>query len=164
MTLDVFLKLGDIAGDSADAAHRDEVVVLSWEWGLTAIAPPIGSGGGGASASSKIEFRRLRFAHRIDCASPLIMLACASGKRIKDATLTVRRPGAAGFEFLIVKLSDVTVASVESAINGDRGDDLEWVCIDCAKVDLQYIPQDANGAPGAPVRFGWDIRSNKPLA
>lgn len=165
MALDVFLKLGDIAGDSSDDAHRDEIVVSSWDWGLTATAAPVGGGGAsGGAAVSKTEFRRLRFAHRIDSASPLIMLACASGRRLKEATLTVRRPGAGGFELMIVRLSDLTVGSIDSTVNGANGDLYEMVALDCMKIDLQYFPQEADGAPGAALRFGWDIRSNKPMS
>ena len=165
MALDIFLKLGDIKGDSADEAHRDEIVVMSWDWGLTQTAAPLGGGGAsGGAAVGKTEFRRLRVAHAIDCASPLIMLACASGRRLKEATLTVRRPGAPGFGFLVARLSDVTVVAVESAVNGEKGDTNELVALDFVKVDLAYTPQDATGAPEPPLRFNWDIRSNKPMA
>lgn len=164
VALDIFLKLGDIKGDSVDARHRDAIVVLSWDWGIAQTAAPVGGGGaGGGAAVGRTDFRRLRFAHRIDVASPLIMLACASGRRLREATLTVRKPGASAFEFLIVKLSDVSVTSVESAVNEEEGELYELVALDFMKVDLQYIPQSAAGGPGTPVRFGWDIRTNTPL-
>ena len=100
MTVDVFLKLADIKGDSNDAKHKDEIRVLSWDWGMEhSEASPGGSAGVG-----KTQFRRIRFAHLIDVASPLIMVACASGRRIREANLTMRRAGAAFFEFLTIKL------------------------------------------------------------
>ena len=33
---DIFAKIGDIKGESADDKHRDEIEVLAWSWGLTA--------------------------------------------------------------------------------------------------------------------------------
>ncbi len=161
MTLDVFLKLADINGDSTDARHRDEIQVLSWDWGGE-YSKGSGGGGGGASAG-KPQFRRLRFAHLIDIASPLIMLACASGRRLREANLTMRRAGASSFEFLIVKLSDVSVASVEMAVNEEKGDLFESVTLNFEKIDLQFIPQSSAGELGTPVRFAWDLRGNAPL-
>jgi len=31
---DIFIKLGDIKGESVDAKHKGEIDVLSWSWGL----------------------------------------------------------------------------------------------------------------------------------
>ena len=163
MALEIFLKLGDIAGDSTDAAHPGEITVLSWDWGLTQTAAPLGGGGGSGAAVGKTEFRRLRFAHRIDSASPLIMLACATGRRLKEATLVMRRAGAPPFEFLSVRMSDVTVTLVEPAVNGDKGETYELVALDWTKIEVSHVSQDADGSAGTPTRFGWDIRANKPI-
>ncbi len=164
MALDIFLKLGEIKGDSLDARHRDEIVVLSWDWGITQTAAPLGGGGAsGGAAVGRTEFRRIRFAHRIDVASPLIMLACATGKRLREAKFTVRHPGEHGAEFLTVKLSDVIVTLVEPAINGDNGETYEAVTFEYGKVEVEYTPRAPNGTPGTPVRFGWDLRANKSI-
>lgn len=75
----------------------------------------------------------------------------------------MRRPGEAPFEFLSVKLSDVTVTAVDPAVNGDNGESYEMVALDFVKVEVRYVARDAQGAPEAPIRFAWDIRSNKPM-
>ncbi len=164
MALDIFLKLADIKGDSADARHRDEIVVLSWDWGMTQTTAPIGGGGAsGGAAVGRTEIRRIQFAHRIDVASPLIMLACATGKRLREAKFTVRHHGEHAAEFLAVKLSDVIVTLVEPTINGDNGETYEAVALEFAKVEVEYTPRAPNGTPGTPVRFGWDLRANRPI-
>ena len=39
---DMFIKIGDIKGESADKDHKDEIDVLAWSWGLSTTATPIG--------------------------------------------------------------------------------------------------------------------------
>ena len=48
MAVDVFLKLGDIGGESADSAHKGEIDVLSWSWGIAQTGTMSGGGVGGA--------------------------------------------------------------------------------------------------------------------
>ncbi len=35
MASDIFAKIGDIKGESADSKHKDEIEVLSFSWGVT---------------------------------------------------------------------------------------------------------------------------------
>ena len=157
MALKIFLKLTDIKGESADSKHKDEIVVQSWAWG---IAQQVIHSGGGGSGAGKASFEDLHFTHQIDKASPLLMLACASGRHIRDATLTVRRAGKTPQEYLIVKLKDVLVTSVDPAVNDDTH---ESVTLNFAQVDLEYKPQKADGSLGPGIHFGWDLQANRPV-
>ena len=49
MAVDVFLKLGDVKGESKDSKHEGEIDVLSWSWGVAQTG--IGSMGGGKTFS-----------------------------------------------------------------------------------------------------------------
>ena len=157
MALKIFLNLTDIKGESADSKHKDEIVVQSWAWG---IAQQVIHSGGGGSGAGKASFEDLHFTHQIDKASPLLMLACASGRHIRDATLTVRKAGKTLQEFLIVKLKDVLVTSVDPAVNDDTH---ESVTLNFAQVDLEYKPQKADGSLGPGIHFGWDLQANRPV-
>ena len=157
MALKIFLNLTDIKGESADSKHKDEIVVQSWAWG---IAQQVIHSGGGGSGAGKASFEDLHFTHQIDKASPLLMLACASGRHIRDATLTVRKAGKTPQEFLIVKLKDVLVTSVDPAVNDDTH---ESVTLNFAQVDLEYKPQKADGSLGPGIHFGWDLQANRPV-
>ena len=157
MALKIFLNLTDIKGESADSKHKDEIVVQSWAWG---IAQQVIHSGGGGSGAGKASFEDLHFTHQIDKASPLLMLACASGRHIRDATLTVRRAGKTPQEYLIVKLKDVLVTSVDPAVNDDTH---ESVTLNFAQVDLEYKPQKADGSLGPGIHFGWDLQANRPV-
>src|SRR6188472_373456 len=115
MATDIFAKIGDIKGESSDAKHKDEVEVLSWSWGVAQSGSVTGPGGGAGKAS----FADFSFMHRIDSASPLLMRACATGEHIKEATVTHRKAGKGQQEFLIIKMNDILITSVQPTGNAD---------------------------------------------
>ena len=158
MASDIFAKLGDIKGESADAKHKDEIEVLSFSWGVTN-APHAGGGGGG---SGKATFQDLSIVHRIDKASPQLLLACATGKHLPDATITHRKAGKGQQEYLIVKMNDVIITGVvHSGNDGQQGGTSETVSMAFAKVDFEYKPQKQDGSLDAGIHFKYDIKSNK---
>lgn len=154
MALDIFLRLGDIKGESSDARHRDEICVLSWDFGITQAL--IRNVGGGAAAA-KPQFRNLRFAHGIDAASPAIMLACASAKRMKEAVLSVRRIGDPATDMIVLRLEAVLVVSVESAVNEANGELYETVALAYDKIKFDYVPVEPEGAASAAHSFAWAV-------
>ena len=90
MAVDVFLKLGDVKGESKDSKHEGEIDVLSWSWGISQTG--LGSMGGGSGAG-KANFSDLNFMHALDKASPVLMMKCATGDHFDDATLVVAKGG-----------------------------------------------------------------------
>jgi type VI secretion system secreted protein Hcp len=158
MAADIFAKIGDIKGESIDAKHKDEVEVLSWSWGVSqsgSIASDPGAGAGKAS------FNDFNFTHRIDKATPVLFKMCATGSHIKEATVTVRKAGKGQQEFLIIKMSDVIITSVNSSGSGEAAATAESVALQFAKVALEYKPQKADGSLDAGLFFKYDIKANK---
>jgi type VI secretion system secreted protein Hcp len=156
MAADIFAKLGDIKGESLDDKHKDEIELLSWSWGLTNAVASSGGGGGAGKAS----FQDLSFMHKIDKASPLLMQACATGKHLKEATITRRKAGKGQQEFLVIKMNDVIITSVTDAdSSGDSP--TEAVSFTFAKIDLEYRTQKPDGSLDAGIHFKYDIKSNK---
>jgi type VI secretion system secreted protein Hcp len=156
MAVDVFLKLADIKGESKDAKHADEIDVLSWSWGLSQPGTAVGGGGVGAG---KVNFNDFSFTHKLDKASPLLMKACATGDHVKDATLVTRKAGKGQQEYLIVKMSDVLVTSVQPSSAGEFP--TESVSINFSKVDFEYKPQKQNGQLDAGFHFIYDLKTSK---
>jgi type VI secretion system secreted protein Hcp len=156
MAVDVFLKLGDIKGESVDAKHPGEIDVLSWSWGVS--QPGTASSGAGAGAG-KVSFSDLNFTHNVDKASPLLMKACATGEHVKEATLVSRKAGKGQQEYLIIKMSDILVTGVQPSSAGEHP--TESVSMKFAKVDLEYKPQKLDGSLDAGIHFIYDIKTNK---
>jgi type VI secretion system secreted protein Hcp len=154
---DIFARIGDIKGESQDARHKDEIDVISWSWGVTqAGAPATSRGGGGAG---KATFSDLAFVHKLDKASPNLFKTCATGTHIPEAVMTARKAGGGQHEYLIVKMSDVLITSVQTLVSG--GDVSETVALTFAKVELEYRPQRPDGSADTGVSFKYDLKQNR---
>lgn len=157
-TSDIHLKLDGIKGESTDARHRDEIVVDSWSWGVVGGAPPAGGGGG----SGKPTFSDLSFTHRVDRASPLLWRACASGRHIKEAVLSVTRAGSVTQDYLTIRLRDVTVTAVAlTDAAGDSAPPLETVSLSFSSLRYGYRAQRPNGALEPALEFSHDRKTGK---
>jgi type VI secretion system secreted protein Hcp len=156
MAVDVFLKLGDIKGESKDATHKGEIDVLSWSWGVSQTGS-MGHGGGGGAG--KANFADLSIMHALDKASPVLMTKCATGEHIKEATLVSRKAGKGQQEYLIIKMNDILITSVQPS--GSSEHPMESVSMQFAKIDVEYKPQKEDGALDAGVHFKYDIKANK---
>ena len=153
-----FLKIDGIPGDSADAKHKGEIELVSFQWGLTQSGTT--SGGGGGGGAGKVQFQDFHFTQRTQRSSPPLMLACASGQHIKGAVLTGRSSGKVQLEFLTVKMTDVLVSSFQEAAQ-EPDTPLESVSLDFAKIEFTFREQGAAGKPAGEIKAGWDLKANK---
>jgi len=158
MASGIFAKIGNIKGESLDSKHKGEVELLSWSWGVAQSGTTAHGGGGGAG---KASFHDFNFTHHIDKASPVLLKACATGEHIKEATITVRKAGKGQQEFLIIKMNDVIITSVDLSGTDDEPASAAHVALQFAKVDLEYKPQKADGSLDAGLHFKYDIKGNK---
>jgi type VI secretion system secreted protein Hcp len=157
MAMDIFIKIGDLKGESVDDKHKDEVQVLAWSWGMSQSGTThSGTGSGGGKGS----FQDLSFTHYIDKVSPNLMLACANGKHFSEALLTVRKAGEKPLEYLKITMTDLIVTSVTTGGSGGEDRLTENVSLNFAKFKVEYTPQKKDGSGDAPITIGWDIAAN----
>jgi type VI secretion system secreted protein Hcp len=156
--VDYFLKIDGIDGESQDAIHKGEIEVESFSFGLSNTGRAgAATGGGGAG---KVAFQDFHFTSLVSKASPNLMLACASGKHIKSATLTGRRAGKSELEFVTITLSDVRVSSFQDGGSID-GAPLDQVTLNFAKVEFGQRAGNPDGTLAAPLVQAWDIAVNR---
>ena len=157
---DIHLKIDGIRGESTDARHRDEIVVESWAWGVAAAVAAVGAAGG--SGVGRPTFSDLTFSHRVDRASPLLWDACASGRRLREALLSVTRVGPAPQDYLSIRLRNVAVTAVALADTaGDGAAPLETVSLAFDEVRYGYRPQRASGQLDTAVEFEHRTRARR---
>jgi type VI secretion system secreted protein Hcp len=161
MSLDMFLKLAGIEGESTDAKHKGEIDVLSWSWGLSQPEAPSGGAGGGSGAG-RVKIENLSVQKLVDLASPLLLLAGAQGSHISDGTLTTRKAGKNGADFLLFKMTDVVVTSVQVAASKVGDNPGETVTLGFRKVEFDYQQIKSDGSSGAAKSFKWDVAAGKP--
>lgn len=158
MAVDMFIKLGDIKGESIDSSHKEEIDVLAWSWGMSQSGTTHTGTGGGAG---KVNVQDLSFTKWVDKASSNLMLYCCNGTHIPEAKLTVRKAGATPLEYLVITLNDMIISSVSTGGSGGEDRLTENVTINFAKVKVSYQPQKADGsADGGAIEMGWNIPEN----
>lgn len=80
-------------------------------------------------------------------------------EHIKEAILTARKSGETQQEYLKIKFTDIIVTSYQTGGSGDVP--MESISFNFAKIEIEYKPQNPDGSLGAPVRAGWDLKTNK---
>jgi type VI protein secretion system component Hcp len=141
-SVDIFLSMDGIEGESLAVGHEGDMDVLSFVW------DGICSGGGTGPA----RFSPIQVFKRTDRATPLLLRAAAQGRHITDATLTVRKSGGEPFTFLVLEFQDVLITG--------GGDNLSFAF---GRIQVSYTPQRADGTAGPPVVFGWDVAANREI-
>lgn len=158
MAIDMFIKIGNIEGESRDAKHAKEIDVLSWSWGMSQSGTAhLGTGAG----AGKVAVNDLSFTKYVDRSSTALMLAVCKGTHYDKAVLTVRKAGDNPLEYIKITLEDLMISNVT---NGGAGHDdrvAEQVSLNFAKFKVEYTEQDAKGSAGKTSTAGWDISANK---
>lgn len=157
MAVDMFIKIGDLKGESKDSTHKDEIDVLAWSWGLSNSGSAHTGGGAGAG---KANVQDLSFTKYLDKSSADLHLACCNGKHFESATLVVRKAGEKPLEYLKITLSDLIVTSVSTGGSGGEDRLTENVALNFAKVKLEYQTQKKDGTGEKAGEYTWDIAAN----
>lgn len=164
MAVDYFLKIDGIEGDSQDDAHKGEIELIAYDWTETQSGSFAQGGGGGAG---KVNMENFEFYMHTCKASPKLMLFCANGKHIKSVTLTCRKAGEGQHDFYSVVLSDIIVAKYRTMSHAPGlenladGTPVDQVCFNFGKIEFEYKPQKSDGALDAPVKAGYNVKTNK---
>jgi type VI secretion system secreted protein Hcp len=157
MAMDMFIKVGDLKGESKDSVHKTEIDVLAWSWGVSNSGSAHVGGGAGAG---KCNVQDVSLTKYIDNSSPDLLLAACNGKHFPEAKLTVRKAGETPLEYLIITMTDVLITSVSTGGSGGEDRLTENVTLNFAKVKVEYTEQTEKGVAGNKPKMGWDIQSN----
>src|SRR5262245_52108189 len=160
MPVNMFLKLAGIDGESTDAKHKGEIDVLAWSWGLSQEGGSPAGGGGGAG---RVKVESISIQKLVDLASPLLLLFSAQGKHITDGTLTTRKAGKGGGDFLLFKMTDVIVTSVHVAVSKDTGQPAESITLSFGKFEFNYRPTSPDRSLRTENSSKWDVAAGKPV-
>ena len=156
---DSFLKIDGVPGESMDAKHRDEIQVLSWNWGASQEGTGHEGGGSGAGKVAMLDFT---FMMNTNKASPKLFQMCALGEHIKQAALTVRKAGKDQQDYYRITFTQVLVSNVFQSLDKvDEKTNLprEVVSLNFAKYEVEYFPQKADGSLGAATKVKYDLKA-----
>ena len=160
MAVDMFIKIGDLKGESVDDKHKGEIDVLAWSWGMSQSGNTHTAHGGGAG---KVNVQDLSITKHLDKASPNLMQYCCNGKHFADALLTVRKAGENPLEYLKITLKDLIIAAVTTGGSGGEDRLTENVSLNFSKVAFEYFTQGSDGTTKSAGAAKYDIAANKQL-
>ena len=158
-SVDYFLKIDGVDGESTDDKHKGEIQLESYSLGHTN-SGSFSSGGGGGSG--KVAMQDFHFVKKIDKSSAKLHTACATGEHLKTATLVCRKAGKDQQEFLTIVMSPVLVSSFQNG--GSAGSDVvpvETISLAFGKIEFKYKEQKPDGSLGGEVIGGFDVTTNK---
>jgi len=162
MAVDMFLLFNSkssIKGETQDKTYstKDGIDVLAWSWGMSQSGSfHVGAGGG----AGKAHFQDISLTKWVDKSTPNLMLCCATGKHIDDATIIVRKAGDKQLDYIKIKMEEVMVTSVSTGGSGGEDRLTENVTLNFAKVTYSYFPQKKTGEVDAAIDFKYDIAKN----
>ena len=159
MAVDMFIKIEGVDGEAQDHAHKGEIDVLAWSWGMSQSGTMhIGGGGGGG----KVAVQDISLTKYIDKSSNLLQKYCCDGTQVKEAEITVRKAGKKPLEYIKLKMKDVIVTSVSTGGSGGEDRLTENVTLNFAGFEYKYQAQKPDGsADGGTRDFNFDIAANE---
>jgi len=145
---DMFIKIGDIKGESTDAKHPGEIAVLAWSWGVNgAIAGESRKKDGSQSACGE----PLTIDKLVDLATPPLVTGASHNTVFPSAKLTVRKAGERPIESVALNLTGVTVKALANGGPDADGSMKERLTLAYTSATFTYTPQKADGSAGTPV-------------
>lgn len=161
MSMDVYLQIDGIKGESIDEAHKDWIECAEVHWDIFQPRSATASTSGGHTAE-RVEIKDVRFEKLADLSSPIIMQACAMGKTLPKAKFEFMRADGEGerVKYFEMELENVLIGGVSPSIYA--GSILsERVCLKFSRIKWRYTQQKVSGGAGGSTVGGWDLATNR---
>jgi type VI secretion system secreted protein Hcp len=131
-TLETFMKIDGIPGDSTVIGHENEIVLSSYSQTFA------------TKNCSKVV--ALKF---VDRASPGLITAAAGNALLPSVVITIRKPGAPPLEFFKAILGTVLIERID--LGNDTGPLVEQVVLKPRTIRIEFRPQDNRGQLLPPI-------------
>jgi type VI secretion system secreted protein Hcp len=158
MSIDAFLKIDGVKGESVVKGHEEEIDILAWGWGMSQSGTTHTGTGAGAG---KVNVQDISFTHAVDTATPNLIQACCTGKHFDNALLVLRKAGEKPLDYVTIELKNVIVTSISTG--GSAGEETltENVTLNFNEYKYAYQPQDkSGGAKGGAMETEYKIAEN----
>ncbi|MBZ5584431.1 MAG: type VI secretion system tube protein Hcp [Acidobacteriia bacterium] len=158
MAFNAFANFGDIKGESTDKDHKDWVMILSYDHGVTQPASVTQKTAGGRSAEA-VNHSEFKIVKLVDAATPKLYEAACKGTHIPEVTIEVWRAGGDPLKYLEVKLKEVLISGVVTSGNpsGQHGFPTETVSLVYGAIEWTYTKQKPDGTAGGNVAAKWNV-------
>jgi type VI secretion system secreted protein Hcp len=122
MSIDVYLQIDGIKGESTDTAHVGWIEVTSAQMGVRQPKSATASTGGGHTAE-RCEHKSIALTKIADLSSPILMQTCSAGRTIPKARLEFMRADGDGVpvKYYEVELDNVLIGSMDQVVHEGSG-------------------------------------------
>jgi type VI secretion system secreted protein Hcp len=147
--VDMFLKIGNIMGESQDSKHKGEIDVLAWSWGTST---------GANTTRGKLPtacIQDLSLTKFVDSSTPELIMNGMTGEVSPSAVLVVRKAGTTPIEYLTLTMKNVTISAYSTGGSGGEDRLTENVTLHFESMTGKYVKQKADGSADTPIT--WDI-------
>lgn len=159
MSIEIFLKLDGITGESEKKGAEGWIEIFSFSNGAanhSSVASGTGSGAG------KVDLSSLSLSKQLDKSSPFLFLDCCKGTHIATGQLIVRE--ATGAEttqvYFQYDLTEVFIDSISWGGAAGGGKPSESVSLSSKTLQITYTPQNPDGSLGQKIVKGWNVSTN----
>jgi type VI secretion system secreted protein Hcp len=158
MSVEIFLKLDGIEGESKVKGFEKSIDVLSFSWGAS---NPSSVARGGGSGAGRADFSSISIQKEVDLSSDKMMKAVSKGTHFAKGSLHVREAGGdTPVEYYVLELKRVFVDSFNVGGAQGGGKPTESLSFSYEEVKLKYIEQTEKGGEGGKGEFAFNIVKN----
>ena len=145
-------KQGKIKGESNAKGNEGEIVIHTWNFGLT--LPLQGDGSG--NAAGRRSYSELCITKSHDMASIFLLNAASTNETLKEVRLTMRKALGGQEDYFILILTNARVSRITHDVSKDGGV-LETVGFGFFKIDIEYKQQMTGGTRGGAFMFSDEL-------
>jgi type VI secretion system secreted protein Hcp len=162
MSVELFLKIAGVDGESTKVGHEKEIEIFSFSLGAS---NPSSVSSGTGSGAGKVDISSISVQKTVDMASAKLFLTCCSGKHFDTATLTAREAGGdAPVEYWIMEFKQVYIDNISWGGATGGGKPTESLSLSFKEVKITYWSQSATGAKDQKAEGGWNVGTNAAAA
>ena len=162
MSMDIFLTLDGIVGESTDEKHAKWIEVLIFSHSMSQTIGGSRSSTG-AATGGRVDINDFHFQKSTDATTPKLHLFCCNGTHIKKGEFHVCKATGDKTVFYTIVFNDSLIASVSAtgARNGD-GVPAESVTLNVGEYEWTYTQTDQKtGKAGGKIASKWSLVTNK---
>lgn len=155
---DMYIKIGDIKGESQDKDHKDWIDILSVSQSVSRPTDQSAGGGGRKSVAERSDYIVTKY---IDKATPKLAEACCQGTYFPEVNIELTRSGGNKQPYMVYTLKNVVVSSY--SVSGAADDDTpptEEIALNYETIEWKYIEMDAAGRTKEEHISFWDFVLN----
>lgn len=171
-----YLRLDDLKGEATEAEHKDWIELTSWE---QAVSNPSTSGIRAAGplanlaadwrdhvrlasvGAARPEFGGLQLTKYLDRTSPKLAVACAQGRRFKEARLELTRQSSASVLFARIDLKEVLVSQLGVEAREAGQVPAESLVLQFGNVTFTVVELNMSGVPSLLHEAQWDVHEGQ---